>query len=132
MGFGGFRRSYWKNIFSQLEKYFFPSGKKTELCETCKTCSPPHTHARAYNKVNFDFQLARSITFQKKIKLSSIIYAACKTFTKRHRLFYSLSKKRDNLLAKLIHIGEERRKRSDKLLFICLNFLPAKQQNVTI
>ena len=24
MGFGGFRRSYWKNIFSQLEKYFFP------------------------------------------------------------------------------------------------------------
>jgi len=58
MGFGGFRRSYWKNIFSQLEKYFFPSGKKTELCETCKLAklaAPPHTHARAYNKVNFDF-----------------------------------------------------------------------------
>ena len=52
MGFGGFRRSYWKNIFSQLEKYFFPSGKKTELCETCKLAklaaplTPPHVRAR--------------------------------------------------------------------------------------
>ncbi len=59
MGFGGFRRSYWKNIFSQLEKYFFPSGKKTELCETCKLAKLAApltpTHARAYNKVNFDF-----------------------------------------------------------------------------
>ena len=58
MGFGGFRRSYWKNIFSQLEKYFFPSGKKTELCETCKLAklaAPSHPLARAYNKVNFDF-----------------------------------------------------------------------------
>ena len=26
MGFGVFHRTYWKNIFSQLEKYFFPSG----------------------------------------------------------------------------------------------------------
>ena len=49
MGFGGFRRSYWKNIFSQLEKYFFPSGKKTELCETCKLAklAAPLTPKRA-------------------------------------------------------------------------------------
>ena len=99
MGFGGFRRFYQRNIFFQLEKYFFPSEKKSRALrnlQTCKTCSPlTPTHAHAYNKVNFDFQLARSITFLKKIKLSSIICAACKAFTKRHRFFYSLSKRRD-------------------------------------
>ena len=57
MGFGGFRRSYWKNIFSQLEKYFFPSGKKQSYAKLAnlQNLQPPHTHARAYNKVNFDF-----------------------------------------------------------------------------
>ena len=99
MGFGGFRRFYRRNIFSQLEKYFFPSEKKSRALrnlQTCKTCSPlTPTHAHVYNEVNFDFQLARPITFLKKIKLSSIICAACKAFTKRHRFFYSLSKRRD-------------------------------------
>ena len=48
-----------------LEKYFFPVGeiffpkweknRAMRNLQTCKTCSPPHTHARAYNKVNFDF-----------------------------------------------------------------------------
>ena len=87
-----------------MEKYFFPSEKKSRALrnlQTCKTCSPlTPTHAHAYNKVNFNFQLARPITFLKKIKLSSIICAACKAFTKRHRFFYSLSKRRD------IYFGE--------------------------
>ena len=38
MGFGGFRRSYWKNIFSQLEKYFFPSKKKSRALHNLQTC----------------------------------------------------------------------------------------------
>ena len=95
MGFIGFIReiffSSWRNIFSQVRK-----KRALRNLQTCKTCSPlTPTHAHVYNKVNFDFQLARPITFLKKIKLSSIICAACKAFTKRHRFFYSLSKRRD-------------------------------------
>ena len=58
MGFGGFRRSYWKNIFSQLEKYFSQVGKKqsyAKLANLQNLQPPSHPLARAYNKVNFDF-----------------------------------------------------------------------------
>ena len=51
MGFGGFRRSYWKNIFSQV-------GKKqsyAKLANLQNLQPPSHPLARAYNKVNFDF-----------------------------------------------------------------------------
>jgi len=68
MGFDGFRRPYWKNIFSQLEKYFFPSGKKKEFCETCKLAklAVPLTPTRAYNKVNFVFLVGSAYHFPEK------------------------------------------------------------------
>ena len=58
MGFGGFRRSYWKNIFPSWRNIFSQVGKKqsyAKLANLQNLQPPSHPLARAYNKVNFDF-----------------------------------------------------------------------------